>query len=343
MKQQIVIAWHGLPFYAACLIRAGIEKLGEPVYVIGSKPAVPIEGMEQALGQPIHWIDIDLPFSWSQLNIEVPQIFIHTGWRYLAFNVLGQEVRQHGGKVVSMIDNCWKNSPRQWIGSIVFRSVYRRWFNAVWVPGQSAERLCRFLGMPSKKIYQGLYGANPHIFSPGLPLPKREKKLLFVGQLVKRKGIDLLIQAFHKFHIHFPEWQLHVVGSGVLSELITGPGIINESFMQPYDVSQLMKQSRFLVLPSYEEHWGLVIHEAALSGCGIIASKRVGSVEDLVSDKNGIILEKLSVKSIYTAILKAALFSDKKLNSIFHESCLLSSKFGPEKSANTFIEIIEGL
>jgi hypothetical protein len=179
-EAKIAIAWNGLPFYGARIIRAGIEKLGEPVYVIGSKPTVPIEGMEQALGQSIHWIDANSSCSWSQLEVPVPKIFIHTGWSYPAFNNLGEEVRKQGGQVVSMIDNCWKNSPKQWIGAIVFRTVYRRWFDAIWVPGRSAEKLCCFLGMPSEKIYQGLYGSDPNVFSPGLPLSEREKKFIFV-------------------------------------------------------------------------------------------------------------------------------------------------------------------
>ena len=164
-EAKIAIAWSGLPFYAARLIRAGIEKLREPIYVIGSRPRVPIEGMEKALGQPIHWIDDKQRCSWSLLKIPAPDIFIHTGWNNRGFNDLGREVRQHGGQVVSMIDNCWKNSPRQWVGAIVFRCVYRRWFDAAWVPGRSGEKLCRFLGVPADKIYQNLYGVDSVFFS----------------------------------------------------------------------------------------------------------------------------------------------------------------------------------
>jgi glycosyltransferase involved in cell wall biosynthesis len=337
---KIAIAWNGLPFYAACLIRAGIEKLGEPVCVIGSKPTVPIEGMEKVLGQPIHWIDSDRTCSWSLLNVATPDIFIHTGWKHVAFNDLEREVRQRGGQIVSMIDNCYKNSPKQWVGAIVFRSIYRHWFDAVWVPGLSGEKLCRFLGMPQDKIYQGLYGADSNVFSTGIPLSKREKKFIFVGQFIKRKGIDLLVQAFHKFHLKFPDWQLHVIGSGDLSSLIQGSGIFKEEFKQPNEVAQLMKQSRFLILPSHEEHWGLVIHEATLSGCGIITSNTVGSALDLVSSKNGVIFQTHSVGAIYKAMVQAAKLSNTELDQVFSESCNLASKFGPKQfalSLNTMI------
>lgn len=340
---KIAIAWSGLSFYASRLIRAGIIKLREPVFVIGSKPEIPIEGMEQALGQPIHWIDANQPCSWSLLKVRTPEIFIQTGWRSRAFNDLGREVRQHSGQVVGMIDNCWKNSPRQWLGAAVFRVLYRNWFDVVWVPGISGEKLCRFLGMPQNKIYQGLYGADPNIFFEGLPISQREKKFLFVGQFIKRKGIDLLVKAFHKFYLQFPDWQLHVIGNGILSNSIVGDGIVKESFKQPFEVSEVMRQSRYLILASHEEHWGLVVHEATLSGCGIIATKAVGSVSDLVSDKNGIVIQTNSVANLCKAMVKIAKFTNTELDHVYDESRNLASNFGTEKSSKAFVQLIHDL
>ena len=49
LSDQIVFSWHGLPQYAARLIRAAIDRLGRPCLVIGSRPTVPVEGMERIL------------------------------------------------------------------------------------------------------------------------------------------------------------------------------------------------------------------------------------------------------------------------------------------------------
>ncbi|MCY7334539.1 MAG: glycosyltransferase [Pseudanabaena sp. CAN_BIN31] len=340
---KIAIAWEGLPFYAARLIRACIEQLGEDIFVIGSKPTVPIKGMEESLGQPIHWIDGSQTYSWSRLGITAPEIFIQTGWKNLAFNDLGLEVRQQNGQVVGMIDNSWKNSPRQWLGAFVFRCVYRNWFAAVWVPGESGEKLCRFLGMPQSKIYQGLYVADPNIFSRGLPLSQREKKFLFVGQLIKRKGIDLLVKAFQQFYPQFPDWQLHIIGNGILYDSIIGEGIFKEDFKQPFEVSEVMRQSRYLILPSQEDHWALVIHEATLSGCGIITTKMVGSVPEFVSAQNGIIIQKNSVEDLCEAMVKVAMLSNAELDRASDTSLYLASKFSPERSSRDFVKLINDL
>jgi glycosyltransferase involved in cell wall biosynthesis len=339
----IAIAWNGLPFYAACLIRAGIEKVGEPVTVIGSKPDVPIAGMEEVLGQKIHWMDSSQPCTWSSLNLAIPEIFFHTGWSYLGFNELAEEVRRAGGKVVSMVDNCWKNSIRQWIGAIIFRLKYKKCFSAVWVPGRSGQKLCRFLGMPEHRVYQGMYGADPTIFSPGVSLSKRPKQFLFVGQFIHRKGLDILVEAFQQFQTEFPDWKLYVIGRGSLEPLLKSAGIVVQDFQQPPQVAQIMQKSRALILPSYEEHWGLVVHEAALCGCSLILSDQVGSSWDLIGDNNGHTFRSGSSNALYRAMVRCHASTESELHLALNDSLQLSSKFSPRIWAETFINIIANL
>lgn len=337
---RIAVAWNGLPHYAARLLRAGIERVEEPVHVLGSRPSVPIEGMEEVLGQPIHWIDSETSQSWTELDVPVPDLFLHTGWRYPGFNSLGQGVREQGGRVVSMIDNRWKNTMRQWGGAVLFRFRYRRWFDAVWVPGASGHRLCRFLGMSDEDIYEGLYGADPKIFTEGPPLHEREKVLLFVGQLIPRKGIDLLLQAFRRFRSDHPDWRLQIIGEGKVDIPSSEPGLTRLGFLQPHDVGRKMRESRFLVLPSREDHWGLVVHEAALSGCGLLVSENVGAAPDLVTSENGVVYQAGSVKPLQEAMEKAAHAGDDWLYKAFRTSRSLGGNFGPDPWAATFVKIV---
>lgn len=337
---RIAIAWNGLPFYAARLIRAGIERVEAPVDVIGSKPSVPIEGMEDELGQPIHWIDNSKSQSWDDIGLPASDLLIHTGWRYTGFNTLGHEVRQHGGSVVSMIDNRWKNSVRQWIGSVVFRLRYRRWFDAVWVPGDSGRRLCRFLGMPDDDIYEGMYGADPEVFTKGPSLPEREKTMLFVGRLIPLKNISQLVKAFRQFRKDHPDWTLKIVGEGKVRIPPNEPGIEQEGFLQPEDVAQQMRESRFLLLPSQGDHWALVVHEAALSGCGLLVSDEVGAAADLVNSGNGVVFEVGSVDALEEALREVAHKDQQWLYNATTESRHLAEKFGPDRWAHTFEKIV---
>lgn len=338
---KIAIAWNGLPFYAARLIRAGIEQIGEPIIVIGTEPSVPILGMEEALGQKIIWIDADHSCSWSDLGLLPPELFIQTGWAYRAFNDLGKQVRNENGRVIAMVDNCWKNNVRQWIGALVFRAHYRSRFSAVMVPGKSGHRLMNFLGMPNNKIYEGMYGADPKVFSPGPCLADRNKSFIFVGQLIHRKGINLLVEAFKRLHYVDNEWRLTIVGSGPLKGTLQDiPGVNVIEFKQPSEVAHLMRQARFFVLPSFEEHWGLVVHEAALSGCAIITSDAVAAHEDLVDNRNGIVFKSGSLTSLFEALTVAAEWDSKKLQSAQLASFERAACFGPDRWAETFVDLV---
>jgi glycosyltransferase involved in cell wall biosynthesis len=338
---RIAIAWNGLPFYATRSIRAGIERVDVPVDLIGSRPSVPIEGMEEELGQPVHWIQNEEACSWENVGLPVPDLFIHTGWRYKGFNTLGREVRRNGGSVVSMVDNRCKNSVRQWVGALVFRIWYRRWFDAVWVPGASGRQLCQFLGMPDEHIYDHLYGIDPGLFEKGPPLHERQKTMLFVGQLIPRKGIDLLLQAFRRFRMQYPDWTLRIIGEGEIDISEKESGVEVEGFLQPDDVAQAMRTSRFLVLPSREDHWPLVVCESALSGCGLILSEAVGCRPEVVTPKNGIVCESDSASALEAALREAATKDQMWLAKSAEKSRELALEFTPGAWANAFEEIIQ--
>jgi len=340
-KPMIAISWSGLPVYGARLIRAGIKRLGQPVAVIATKPEIPIKGMEEILGQKIHWIDGSDVYSWEQLYLPVPDIFFQAGWFVPSFNNLGKEVKCNGGKVICLIDNYWENNLRQWLGAVYFRLVYKRWFSAYWVAGKSGKRLLRFFGVSSSRIYQGLYGADPQCFSPGPTLTQRPKQLIYVGRFIPEKGISTLAKAFKIFHSNFPEWELIAYGVGECKSLLeNSPGITVHQFAQPPQIAEALKRSRFLVLPSLVDHWPLVVAEATLVGCGLILSDKVGNCVDLLNQKNGFVFPAKSEKELSVRLKKAANLSDSQLDEMYGESKRLGSLFDPEHWGVTFKKII---
>lgn len=338
----VAISWHRLPPYAAHLIRAGLEAFDGTVYVVASRPVALTEEVEAIIGRELYWIESEGPVQWSELNLPVPDIFFQAGWSSKSFRELGSQVKQAGGKVICLSDNSWKNTPRQWISALTFRVRSRTQFDAVWVPGESGKLLMKMFGVPAHLIYQGLYGANPEVFSPGASLEKRNKRFIFVGQLIERKGLATLVEAFEKFHFHFPDWTLKIIGSGPLrSVLKEDSGIEIEGFQSPHHVAQAMKQSRFLLLPSYEDHWGLVVHEAVSSGCGVVASDTVGAALDLVNADNGYEFSAGDAEGLYQALVLAAQKDDCALEKCFQVSLRLAKKFGTQLWADTFRKIIE--
>ena len=340
-KIKIAFSWNELPVYGARLLRAGIRELGLPVEIVATRPTIPILGMDEIVNQKIYWIDKTKVKSWDELGLEVPDIFFQAGWYIDSFINLGNEVKNKGGKVVLLSDNCWKNSIRQWIGALVYRIKYRKYFDAVWVPGKSGQTLMRFFGVKKENIFKGLYGSDPISFEIGPPLSQRKKYVLFVGQLIDRKGIPQLATVFSKFHNQFPDWQLIIFGDGPLRDLIHDkPGIIVFPFAQPLQIAKSMREARFLVLPALEDHWPMVVNEASLSGCGLILSDRVGNISEFVGKENGYVYPVNSQNELLDAFVKITKLNDNVLDKISDESRNLGMKFTPHVWAEVFKKIL---
>ncbi|GIU38123.1 glycosyl transferase family 1 [Shewanella hafniensis] len=108
----------------------------------------------------------------------------------------------------------------------------------------------------------------------------REYDVLFVGRLSKIKGCDLLVDAICKIHheIKRLNFKILIIGDGpeskILQQKISYYGLdeyvtFNGAAKEPF---YYMNRSKFLVVPSYAEGFGLVILEGLALGCEIIYS-----------------------------------------------------------------------
>ena len=341
---SIAFSWLGLPQYAARQLRPAIGQLGQACPVIGTRPEVPIQGMEEALGQPIYWVDGAQVVRWADLGLDTPTVFFQAGWSCPAFNALGDEVRAAGGKVCLLMDNNWRGNLRQWFGGVWFRLAMKRKFVAVMVPGRSGRRLARWYGFAQEEIFEGLYGADPAVFFDGPPLAERPKRILFVGQYIERKDCVGLAQAFASIADQLPEWELHLYGSGPLQDKIpTHPRIRVNRFVQPTELGELYRSARIFALPSHSEAWGLVVHEAALSGCQLLLSDTIGSSDDFATQKNAAEFPAGDRMALAQAILQLATSDDDALARAQAESRALSATHGPAVFANRVAAIVRQL
>ena len=325
-KMRIVISWNELPKYAAYPLREIIKK-DPKIEIVSIKSKLPIKNLEKILNKKIYWIK-DHKLKWSDLGLKIPDIYFQAGWYKKSFSSLGQEVKNNGGKVVLLSDNSYKNNFRQKIGSIIYKIKYLNYFDATWVPGHLGAKLMKSFGVPKKKIFQGLYCSNQNIFKKGITISKRQKTFLFVGNLIKTKGVAELVSSFKFFLDINPDWKLIIVGNGPLRKIIPKHSNIEYlSFKNPEEISKLMQKSRFLVLPTYIDQWPLVINEATLCGCGLIITNAVGNIPEFSNNKNSFLCKISSKKTLLTSIEKASKLSDAKLDKMYTESLKLSSKY----------------
>ena len=323
---KIVISWNELPKYVAYPLRE-IIKINPNIEIVSMRSKLPITNLEKIINKKIYWIK-NRKLKWSDMGLKIPDIYFQAGWYKKSFSSLGQEVKNNGGKVVLLSDNSYKNNIRQKIGSIIYKIKYLNYFDAVWVPGRLGMKLMKFFGVPKQKIFQGLYCSNQNIFKKGIAIRKRKKNFLFVGNLVKKKGIAELISGFKIFLNSNLDWKLIIVGNGPLKKIIPKHKNIKYlSFKTPEEIAKLMRRSRFLILPTHIDQWPLVINEATLCGCGLIITNEVGNIPEFSNNKNSIISKVSSISSLLSALEKASSLSDYELDKMYEESLKLSSKY----------------
>jgi glycosyltransferase involved in cell wall biosynthesis len=328
--------------YAARQLRAAIDKLGVECSVIGSKPAVPFTRMEDVLGMSVHWVDASKPTTWSILGLPIPDVYFQSGWNCPAFSSLGRQVKATRGVVVGMSDSNWRCNFRQIVlGPAWFRIAQSKHFDAVLVPGEQGKRLMEWYGVKPASIYQGMYGADPNLFQPGPQLTERKNEILFVGQYIIRKDVLGIARAFARIADRFPDWRLRLCGAGELHEMIPRhPQIIMEGFVQPDQLASRFQNARYLALPSLEESWGVVVHEAALCGCALILSDKVGSKDDLACPENSIIFKAGDEHAIRQALVTAIQADDRWLDKAYTTSIKLGARLGPERFTSEVLQII---
>lgn len=325
---MICFSWLGFPQYAARCIRAVVEAIDEKVCVVATHPAVPVKGMEEIANCQVIWVTEEEKRSLAELVGEMPRVFFACGWGSRLVNRWRDEVRRAGMTVVATCDNNFVLGWRLFLQAIRFRVFIRNKYDAFWVPGGSGKRLMRFLGVESQKVYTGLYSADNELFVDMVPLASRKRQILFVGQFCERKNVMALCQAFL---LIAPEirtgWSLELCGNGPLRKYLPNdPAVIIHDFVQPEDLAKIYQQTRIFVLPSKVEHWGLVVHEAALSGCYLILGAEVGASEDFLHKGiNGDSVNPNDVEDISSKLRSAISMSSKEF-AIAEETSLKLSK-----------------
>ncbi|MBN1268934.1 MAG: glycosyltransferase family 4 protein [Kiritimatiellae bacterium] len=129
---------------------------------------------------------------------------------------------------------------------------------------------------------------------------------LFSGVMVKRKGADLLLDAFRQVADKFPRAALLLLGNGELrAELeasVPGPLRDRVHFAGQVDYKDLpayFAAADVFVLPSRHDGWGVVVNEACAAGLPVITTRAVGAARDLVRDgHNGFVIARDDVKSL---------------------------------------------
>lgn len=155
--------------------------------------------------------------------------------------------------------------------------------------------------------FGNIKGIDLKYFDPDLPGVKAEAAnirkdgvftFIFIGRLVRDKGINELVEAFSKLNSQYPNTRLLLVGGfeqnldplklETLAEIDHNGAI--EAVGRQDDVRPWLAASDVFVFPSYREGFPNVVIEAGAMGLPSIVTDINGSREIIEDGKNGIII-----------------------------------------------------
>lgn len=122
--------------------------------------------------------------------------------------------------------------------------------------------------LPPEKVFH--VGGGYNSFA-NCPEKRHGNKFLFIGRDFKRKGGDLVIEAFSILHSKHPDLSLTVAGSRNRNDI---PGVTFLDDVDKEEVRELYATHDVFVMPSRYEPYGLVFQEARASGLPCIGMDR---------------------------------------------------------------------
>jgi glycosyltransferase involved in cell wall biosynthesis len=138
-------------------------------------------------------------------------------------------------------------------------------------------------GVPPAKLF--LFGyfipkdALDHSYQKSSePAGDKGLRIIFIGSLIRRKGVDLLLEAEQRLSAQGYRISIDIYGPGNASQLKTNNASIHYRGKIPFGQAQkVIAPYDLLVLPSRYDGWGVVVNEALCAGVPVVCSDTVGT------------------------------------------------------------------
>jgi glycosyltransferase involved in cell wall biosynthesis len=202
--------------------------------------------------------------------------------------------------------------PLDWIAPL------RDQVDEIWAPSSYVKRVYERSGIPAEKIQVIPWGIDPDVFHPAaapLHLPTTKSfKFLFVGGTLRRKGFDILLQAYLEEFTRADDVCLVIKDMGTSTfyryghhrdEILAAindesqPEIVYiDSQMTAGQLASLYTACDVLVAPYRGEGFGLPILEAMACGLAPIVP-RGGPSDDFVTDESGFFLPSREIETTH--------------------------------------------
>ena len=174
---------------------------------------------------------------------------------------------------------------------------------------------------------------------------EQNNNFLFVGRLLKLKGVDLILKALSTIE---EDYKLFIIGDGeekqnlecLCEELNIKNKVEFLGYLEGEKLVNYYRKCSTFIFPSLDDCFGLVLLEAICSKMALIGSKYSGATHDIIVEgENGIIIDPYNIND--TAIKLKNFINNKKMISYYQSNSQINlNKF---TFANVAGELINAL
>ena len=190
----------------------------------------------------------------------------------------------------------------------------------VTISNYSLEKIQRHYHIDKNKIRIVPNGVDVEKFKPAGNSEENRRKfglvdepcVLFVGNLIPRKGLPFLVEAAKKVVKEKANTKFLIVGDGPIKKQLTDSiksANLSGNFLFISDLKDdklpaVYSCADVFVLPSIQEGQGIVLLEAQASGIPVVAFDVGGIKEAVQNDETGLLVERGSIDGLADSLLK---------------------------------------
>lgn len=248
----------------------------------------------------------------------------------------------------------WKAAIKKLVWPPLFRMA-----DMVLVPSSGTAALMRSLEIPANRVQLTPYVVDNDWWTAMASrverravrdkwnIPEDAPVILFCAKLQPWKRPQDLLQAFARAGI--PNSYLVYAGDGAMrqqleseaSELGIRDRVRFFGFVNQTALPEFYSSSDVMVLPSEYEPFGVVVNEAMLCGCPVVASDHVGARLDLIREGETGFVYPMGDIGALAAVLRQAFHSDSKLKEMGNAARRRISQWSPEMNMEAMVDAIE--
>lgn len=193
----------------------------------------------------------------------------------------------------------------------------------------------------ANSLSKNFSAAKPEISQARRPI------FLFVGGVIPRKGLHLLLEACTMLQAQgYRDYTLLVVGDGPQRQEL-------EAFSKDHNLADCVQwvgrvdygrlgdyfhSADVFVLPTLEDTWGMVVLEAMVLGKPVLCSKQAGAAELVVEGENGYCFDPQDPEKL-AEVMRRFIGNPDLSVCMGHKSQQLMTKYTPEAAANFLAKV----